>query len=81
MAEPKPKAEPAKTGWYRDEKTGQLCFEGSCFGLRADADLGTFEVQFDEQCDVQEASQAERALMRNVMERKGVAYRRRRRGE
>jgi hypothetical protein len=48
-------------GWYRNEK-GELCFEGVCFGLRANSD-GEFDFQFDEKCDLAEATEGQKKLM------------------
>lgn len=72
-----PQPAKTKTGWYMNDK-GEVCYEGRCFGVRSNLETGDFDFSFDEECDVELASQAERALMKNMLNGRGVTYSRRR---
>jgi len=64
--------------WYVNDR-GQTCYEGQCFGLVGDPTTGEFLIEFDDQCAAEGAAQAEKAFLRNVLEQRGVTYRKRRR--
>jgi hypothetical protein len=70
--------QPAPRGEWRVNQHGQACFDGECFGILGDPSTGDFVIEFDDQCDVDAAAQAEKAFLKNVLEQRGVTYRKRR---
>lgn len=66
-------------GWYTNEK-GDVCYDGHCFGLVTNPETGVFDIEVDEQCDIDEVSQAERAFMRAAMDGRSVTMKKRKRG-
>lgn len=72
----KKKTEKFEKGWSRRDD-GTLCYGADCYELEVPAS-GAPIMRFDEKCETELASEADRRLMQAVFTGEGVVYEKRR---